>query len=383
MRTLLLTLLLLAAFAAGAQPVLAPEVVSAPLPGAFEVYGFAPPALAGDGSAFGVAWSAWAEGGDNRIYAAPLDATAHVAGAVQVMPTGLRHAERPVLTATASGFMIGWIELVDRMPRGLICALDRQLVPIAKPVILGSGADRVVLASSEHRVVAAYKGQLFELADDGTIINASSGVSSPVALAVTPFRTIALGQTSTQTPVPCFDFHGHCGQPSFINSYFLTLLDVGNLLVGDNLGFFSTLGAAVGFDGQSPLIVWYDGTPTFGGQILAMRLTPASYDAKRFPARFLLGSYPPRMDNTGAAPQIAYDGERYLVVWQDGNAISGALLDAAGKVTLLAIAKSGSRPNVIATSRGRFLVAYELWNTEGRHVAGRFIDVTSRRRAGS
>lgn len=380
MRSLLLTLVLVSA-AAGAQPVLGPEVVSAPLPGAFEVYGFAPPALAGDGNAFAVAWSAWAEGGENRIYAAPLDATAHVAGAVQVMPTGLRHAERPVLTTTASGFMIGWTEVIDGKPRGLICGLDRQLVPVANPVLLGPGGDRVVLAASEHRVVAAYNGKLFELADDGSIVSQTSGVSSAVSLAVTPFRTIELGQTSTQTAVPCFDFHGHCGPTLFTSSYFLTLLDVGNLLIGDNFGFFSSLGAAVGFDGQSPLIVWYDGTPTFGGGILAMRVTPASYDAKRFPARFLLGSYPPLMDNTGAAPQIAYDGERYLVVWQEGKAISGALLDAAGKVTPLAIAKSGSSPNVIATSHGRFLVAYELRDAEGRHVAGRFIDVTSRRRA--
>src|SRR5262249_13133824 len=94
-------------------------------------------------------------------------------------------------------------------------------------------------------------------------------------------------------------------------------------------------------------------------------------------------------DSGQPRPDIATDGERYLVVWRAKSAngdydVSGAVIDADDKVTFLPIATSSADerdPSVMYLGAGRFLVAYEKISGAERRLAGRFLDFGNRGRA--
>lgn len=88
-------------------------------------------------------------------------------------------------------------------------------------------------------------------------------------------------------------------------------------------------------------------------------------------------------------PDVATDGQRYVVVWRSRSAqgdydIAGAAIDRNGVATPLSIASSSADerdPSVIAVGSGRFLIAYEKIEAGERRLAGRFLDFEDRRRA--
>ncbi len=310
------------------------------------------------------------------------------------MPAGPGNAGLPVLAATATGFEIGWIEQSSNTTKGVVCALDRQLVPMGRPSSLGTGGARVVLASSGIRVVAGYNGTLFDLAVDGTVVTTSPGLVSAESLVISPSRAIEAGQSVVESTFYCSPLSWYIfGCPNGMtpgmtapvyNTSSMSLLDAGSGQITEYFNFPSNLGGAVDFDGESVLLVRYDGLPGYGGSVSGIRISPDAYGSKHFPPpSFALGTFPSQMRDSDAVPAIAHDGRQHLVVWQNGKAISGALINAGGRVTTLSIAQNGSLPNVIATAPGRFLVTYDLIDAAGRHLATRFIDVTSRRRAAS
>jgi len=102
----------------------------------------------------------------------------------------------------------------------------------------------------------------------------------------------------------------------------------------------------------------------------------------------VLGTFGPDSDPT--RPDIATDGERYVVVWRSATAdgwhdILGASIDRAGNVVPFSIATAVTDderdPSIVAVSHGRFLVAYDKWSESQRRLAGRFVTFPSRLRA--
>jgi hypothetical protein len=93
--------------------------------------------------------------------------------------------------------------------------------------------------------------------------------------------------------------------------------------------------------------------------------------------------------NDAAAPQVAFDGERDLIVWQaiegDGRPhVHAALFDGVRFGEAFAVA-DGGHPFVAATGRGTFLVGYDVVEGDQHRIAGRFVTLNAppRRRIGS
>src|SRR5258708_20600477 len=135
-------------------------------------------------------------------------------------------------------------------------------------------------------------------------------------------------------------------------------------------------------------MAWYFGTQTTGGTVLAARVNPASFD---FPGAVKtsqsLGTFAP--DSGQTRPDIATDGERYIVVWRTTSAagdhdIVGASLDRNANVTPFSIATSSADerdPSIIAVGDGVFLVACETFSEGVRRIAGRYVTFGARRHA--
>jgi len=99
-----------------------------------------------------------------------------------------------------------------------------------------------------------------------------------------------------------------------------------------------------------------------------------------------IGTFGP--DNMPVRPDVATDGERYVIVWQtrtpalDHDVVAVAL-DRAGHVTRYTIASSADderNPSVIATRDGAFLIAYEKISGTDRRIAHQFITFDGRSR---
>lgn len=357
---------------------LGPEIASAPLPATFEP---APPALIVSDGAFVMAWSEAGSDGLSRVHVAKLDATGHVAGAVRVLPAddALRHAVRPAITETPAGYLVAWVEeTIDRVRfNAVTCPLDRALVPLREPSFFALSA-RVLLGSSGDRIFVAVDNFLYPVDAFGkasvTIYNSTPGTTD---LIVTPSRTLTLGQWTQY--IPPFFCRTVCNP---IPQYTLQIVDVFRATTLNTFGFYSNLGAALAFDGTTLFVVWYDGSDADGGAVRFVPLVP-SFDIKHDKTT-VVGTFPPDKGYV-AKPRIAFDGVRFLVVWEvrngAGHDLMGVVITGDSLGAPFTIATGASLPSLVTVSPGRFLVAYETSDAAGRHLAGRFVDVTSRRRA--
>jgi hypothetical protein len=85
---------------------------------------------------------------------------------------------------------------------------------------------------------------------------------------------------------------------------------------------------------------------------------------------------------TTSTPQAAWDGMRFLIVYQSADrAIRGATVEGHEVSPPFIIANGNvRRATVIAAGRDRFLIAYEVQSASGTQLAGRFIDFPPPRR---
>ena len=137
------------------------------------------------------------------------------------------------------------------------------------------------------------------------------------------------------------------------------------------------------------MLVWLNGAHGLGGDVVLSRLLPSSFtDFQTAVNQFrIIGRFGPEGGTT--RPDIASDGERYVVVWRtalsDGtHDIVGASIDRAGNIIPLSIATSTADerdPSVISLGDGTFLVAYEKLSDGQRQIAGRFVTFDPRARA--
>ena len=405
MRKLLFAVLLLQSVNAFGQTVSA-EIASGPIPST-NVASFLPApavALAKDRTGVAIAWLMPGSDGD-RISVVRLDATGHFTGQVQIIPTASSEAVYVVSPSIAAvprgdGFTLAWLEIVSTSPpvtRAVYCRLDRDLKPSA-PVVLRAITQPVtapaIVRSGKTTWISA-GASAWRLSDDDSLSEPlDAGMAATDMAVATDYPQIAsfghfAGPITCPPKCQTFGRFNPCAcalvQTISYSLQFTSLYSVSAAKVFD---FDSDVAPAIRSDGRDVALAWFQGARDKGGDVVMTRLLPPSFTD--FPAAVnqsrILGTFGP--DAGPTRPDVAGDGERYVVVWRtakgDGtHDVVGASIDRAGNVIPLSIAASSADerdPSVVSIGDGTFLVAYEKLSGD-RQIAGRFVTFGSRTHA--
>jgi hypothetical protein len=404
MRRLLLAFLLFQAVDAFAQTV-SSEISSGPLP--FANFGSFLPApavpMAKDRTGVAVAWLMPDVIGD-RISVVRLDATGHFTGQVQTIPTAsfeLVYVVAPSIAAAprGDGFTLAWLEIVSTSPpvtRAAYCRLDRDLKPstpavltvirqpVTAPAIVRSGKTTWISAGSSA----------WELRDDGSLGEPlNEGMEATDMTVATDFpQIVALSHMMGpfECPVNCRLPRTFCFCPLIrTTTSSLRFTSLYSVSASKPFDFDSDASPAIGSNGRDVALVWLNGAHGSGGSVVMTRLSPPSFTD--FPTAVnqsrIIGSFGAEVGQT--RPDIASDGQRYVVVWRTAigdstHDIVGASIDRAGNISPLSIATSTADerdPSVVSLGDGTFLVAYEKFSDGQRRIAGRIVIFDPRARA--
>jgi hypothetical protein len=406
-RKILLPILLLQAVSAFAQPTISPEIASGPVPfSTFESLLPAPAiAMAKDRTGVAIAWQMSGAGGD-RISVVRLDATGHFIGQVQTIAASsdFVYALAPSIAAAprGDGFTLAWIEIPAAavpVTRAVYCRLDRDLKPSEPATLIVTRQPAPAIVRSGKTTWISAGASAWELRDDGSLsAPLNAGMTATDMTVATDFpQIVAIDRTSTSFLVcpPGCGTTSHfpvCGCP-FVPittvTYSLQFTSLYSVTSSKRFDFVSDAAPAVGSNGHDVAVIWFQGVQQHGGAVMMSDLLPPSF------ANFPIAVNQPRVIGTFGAdsgptrPDIAGDGERYVVVWRtatkDGSHdIAGASIDREGNVVPLSIATSADDerdPSVSAVGDGRFLVAYDKLGNGERRIAGRFVTFAGRTHA--
>lgn len=362
-----------------------PEIASDPLGASLPVTEFAAPAirLISDGGGYILTWSALGDDQRTHVYAGRLDATAHlVPGSVRAMPAWMGGdvdaGSLSVARVAGGGYIASWLE-VERgstSPRVALTSLDGSLNPqaprimttqcSAPPLLLRRG-DQVLLAACTLLYTMDRNAQVVDVADLHLIAD---------DLAVTAAGNVGIiGHVSSHQVINCTFFK--CFSPPIVNdTYTVTMIWLYRAtLMPQTLRHLSTYSTAIASAGGGFLIVWTDATAESGGTLFATRNDePFLEDARPIEIAAL---HPDTAPPLPRQPQLASDGQRYVVVWQDQHDIFGAVVDPGAKsavpFTVSATAAAETEPSIVAAGNGAFLVAYNTTFNGQRRIAGRFV----------
>ncbi|MEA2164098.1 MAG: hypothetical protein QOK37_2225 [Thermoanaerobaculia bacterium] len=416
MRTSIAFAILFRAALAFGQPAIDPEVATDPLPSrGFSLPTNAPAvAMARDNKGVAVAWMMAGAGGGNRIHVVRLDGTAHFTGAVREIPlfaTYEADASFPSIAAApdGNGFTLAWLEapfysITVPAPstwNAVFCQLDSDLNP-SPPRFLAEAIRSPVIVRSEKSTWMTARGLLWEMRPDGSrsdfIIpgpTASDMAIAKGAPQIAGSQNVVGSFTCSSDPgctVQGGPFRGFCYQQcrKYQYNYTLQFVALYTASASPVFPFLNDASPAVASNGRDVLVGWFSGEQSKGGQVAVARMTPdsATNVAHAFDQPHVVGNFGPDAGLT--RPDIATDGQRYLIVWRStmtigGNHdILGASIAPDGTVTPLSIATSSDDerdPSVIALGTGSFLVAYEKLSLGERRLAGRTITFDDRRHA--
>jgi len=408
-RKILFAILLLHATAVYAQPTISAEIASGPLPFPAFVSLLPAPAvaMARDRTGIAIAWQMSGPDGD-RINVVRLDATGHFTGNVQTIPaasTDFVYAIAPSIAAAprGDGFTLAWLEIpatAAPMTRAVYCRLDRDLKPSAPAILIVTPQPAPAIVRSGKKTWISAGASAWELRDDGSLsAPLNAGMSAADMTVATDFpqivglgRDVTIGQVC---PIGC----GSGGRITFCRCPFepititrnsLQFTSLYSITVSKQLTFLTDAAPAVGNNGRDVAVVWFNQLQQQGGGTVMMsQILPPSFanspTALNQPRG--LGNF--SADGGPTRPDIASDGERYVVVWRtaakDGSHdIAGASIDRDGNVVPLSIATSQDDerdPSVIALGDGRFLVAYDKLGNGEHRIAGRFVTFEGRTHA--
>jgi hypothetical protein len=412
MRMLPIALVLGYALSAVAQTTISSEVLSDPLPYVAPESAVAAPAvaLAKDNGGVAIAWSMPNQQGALRVHVARLDATGHVQGAAVEAPLFSHdvpvHALHPSLAADVhgSGFVIAWTELAIDQPGGIAayCHLDASL-RAADPRLLTQVFDTttpVLVRSGSASTWVTANGIFWRINSDGVaadllnggVFGASDMVAGSDFPQLVSGASVKGGYTCNAVPGCEFSpgFLSVCSEGCRIYSYTWAMRFVALYTAqgATSFPFRSDALPAIGSDGRSTLVAWLSGPEDSGGNVLGYTGPSKllTFDAVANQTR-KLGTF--GADSGPTRPDIATDGQRYVVVWRTKTAagdhdIAGASIDHSGAITPLAIASSSADerdPSVIALGNGTFLVAYDKYVDGQRFIAGRFVTFGVHRRS--
>ncbi|MEA2326776.1 MAG: hypothetical protein QOE68_1735, partial [Thermoanaerobaculia bacterium] len=399
MRKLLLAVLLFQTVDAFAQTVSA-EIASGPLPFTNLPSFLAAPAvpMAKDRTGVAIVWLMPVDIGD-RISVVRLDGTGHFTGQVQTIPTASSepvYVVAPSLAAVprGDGFTLAWLEIVSYSPpvtRAVYCRLDRDLkpsMPTVLTVIRQALTAPAIVRSGKTTTWISAGGSAWELRDDGSLSTPlNAGITATDMTVATDFPQIA-GVSHAGVGLICPPGCGSGGRISFCNcpsvpptAYSVQFTSLYSISASKIFDFDSDAAPAIGNDGRDAALVWLQGAHVKGGQVVMARLLPPSFTD--FPTAInqfrMIGTFAP--DSGPTRPDIASDGERYVVVWRTQTSdhthdVVGASIDRAGNIIPLSIATSAADerdPSVLSMGDGTFLVAYEKFSNGERRIAGRIV----------
>jgi hypothetical protein len=404
-RRILFPILLLQALAAFAQPTISPEIASGPLP--FPTFASLLPApavaMAKDGTGVAIAWQM-----SDRISVVRLDGTGHFIGQVQTIPVASSdfvYALAPSIAAAprGDGFTLAWIEIPAAavpVARAVYCRLDRELKPSTPAMLLVMPTIAPTIVRSGKTTWISAGASAWELRDDGSLsAPLNAGMTASDMTVATDFpQIVALGRDiiiGHICPLGCGST-GHFAtcrcpfEPITITRSFLQFTSLYSVTASTLLDFATDAAPAVGSNGRDVAVVWFNPAQLQGGgTVLMSELLPPSF--ANFPTAV---NQPRRLgifaaDGGPTRPDIAGDGERYVVVWRTATPggshdIAGASIDREGNIVPLSITTSADDerdPSVINVGNGQFLVAYDKLGNGERRIAGRFVTFENRTHA--
>jgi hypothetical protein len=374
--------------AAYGQPVVGPEIASAPFQSHFVSAAVTPQpvAIASVNREFAIAWCIDNAAGLRRVNVARLDANAYlIPVTMHELPSTEPGADigDPAITETPAGYAVAWVESqMGSPPRAELALLDRNLNVVKGPKVIRQIGGRIDVKVFNGEMVLVTGSVMSQLDGDLNIVN-SVVLGAPVDdVAIAGDQLLFVAHTSTHDEHPCFNFgRGPCPGTVVFDNYDLFIVILYRASFTRHFYFFSSYAPAIASNGKDSLVAWFEGTPREGGTLFAAHL-----DSQGLGPRLTLGQFGP---DPGSAekPGIAWDGQRYLVVWQDkawyGNhEIRGAVVDSVGvtQFTVTDTVAEEEHPTVTAVGPGRFLVGYSTTTAGQRRIAGRFIDFPEPRR---
>jgi len=364
---LLLASLLLAA--AASAPVVAPENLS-PAMGAPPVYAMAGPSSAAvrDGDGFLLAFSAQdAKWPRARTFVTRLDAFGKMAGNLTEIPVGTNDgadAVLPSIVVAPDGWYVAQMEQTTSAPgTGIVWRVNPNLPLPSTPFARLTGP--LFLRGANGKFFASSFNTIFEYTLDGALAATypNNVADDIVALGGKPLPVGHLALPYT----PCF--LPPCGNQPSTPAYFII---VGLYEPSATFAFFSNHGVGVATDGATLLTAFYSGDPRTGGDVKFIRFDD---DGKAIGDARTLGAFDGDPLQQPLRPAVAYDGARYVVVWQTGHAIAAAAIDGDGNVTPIPLPHLGddTQPNVVAAGRGKFLLSYGAVRNGEWHLATRLV----------
>jgi hypothetical protein len=356
-----IALLLLFAVAAQAQPSVGPEVVwRAALP--LATYRPVPPAarVTADGDGYVVAWSE-VENGISRAYAARLNAAGQMA-AIGVRTIGV--ADAPAISPFGDRYIAAWLEPdpVDKRPTLFTAALDRNFKLVTSTRI-GLTTGPPVVRTTPSRAWIGSGNMLYEVDRGG----------GPIAFfdLPRPLDDLAVsgndaGYVHHESTVSIFIVCPNgCSLPPPLPHYALTFTWLYRLTASARMQFDSKAPAALASNGDAFLVVWAESKPiALKGALFGTSFKP-----------FVISANAQRTFDELTQPQVAWDGQRWVVVWDGDAGVQGAVIAPDLTVTPFKVSAEGSRPAIASPKGGRFLVTYEVLAGE-RRLVSRVVDFT-------
>jgi hypothetical protein len=360
----LLVTILLAAAAAQAQPVVTEESTWRHTSSAttYRPSAQAAPVVA-DGGGFLVTWSEVADG-LSRAYAGRLDASG------RLLSVGVRtggEADAASVAPFGDRIIAAWLEPgVGQRPLAMFAALDRsfQLVSVRPVELL---ATPPIVRTTGSRAFVGADAKLYEVDRDGaplTVVNAPGLIDDLAAVgsnvgfvshSYTPFKSF---------PNPCHPFT-ICVAPGPVpEAYTVVFTWLYRLTSGTSASVTANARTAVAGGGDSFLVVWFE-PGKVKGSLFGSTFMP-----------FLISSRVPEPLDARAQPQVAWDGQRWIAVWSADGSVLGAAVTPDAKVTTFDVSARGKRPAINAAVPSRFLVTYEVVDSDTRHLGSRLIDFT-------
>ncbi|HKS21453.1 MAG TPA: hypothetical protein VJZ76_01545 [Thermoanaerobaculia bacterium] len=351
----------------------------------------APPiALVPDGNGFIAAWSAGTN--PSHIYAARLNAAFEPVAIREIEPfLGTAYdAIYPDINAIDGGYALVALERerIDqpRQSAVILRRLSSALEPSAATLVTWTGENGGIarITGGDAHAVSVLVPHGFVYTVDVNGGNSFTKISnSPIDAATVP-RGAPLGITAVTYRPPQYTYYPLCGWPCPLTSPHwsvgATVGDFGFGAIYDN----EIARPAIGFGGGMYLVTWLSNLNKPPGQISAARIRADGQPLDKLDSPRTLGTFTP--GGIYSRTSNASDGQRFLVAWESGGDLAGAVLLPNGLLqnVMLATGPGQERnPLVVAVMPDRFALAYEVQvDYTHRELRFRYVDfVQFRRRA--
>ena len=356
---------ILAAALAAHQPVLGPEILSAPQQPAYRVLQPSVGIAADRGSAV-VAWA----GGDH-VFVSVLGIDGRLGEATDI-PASAPVA--PSIVSFRGGYLLAWVEKTVPQ-RAILVRLTAGLQPMQQQAIMIT-AETAELRGDGTSAFLLTGSTAYALTEDAEL-NLSRVIDARDDIAVMGSSTSA---HLWHEVMPCGHFNWGCGGTDLYVEVDGPDRKERITAIQTTTGMQTiTSPAAIAFDGQRLLVACYnvevDHLSWFRGLV---QVRP--YDAGWLAPPVTIGIIWDR--SMPVRPSIASDGRRFVVVWPSWNGehyqVNGAIIDNSTLVvTPLDIARGPNdafEAGIAAIAPGRFLITWTSLTATERRLGARFLD---------